>query len=324
MSTFRASRQPKSDKIQLLSLKKGNTICNLCRLKKNLTYDHVPPQCCGNDKAIRARRIYAEELVARQVDAKSGNGLKFRTLCKDCNGKLLGPWDAALGEFAESVERIAEPRLELPDQVSISIKAGAVVRSILGHIVAAKVHDDEVTTDARVREYLNGRAPLPASFKVYCWLYPFEGTIVSRDFTFVDLEPPGRKSPGLVSVIKFYPLAFCLIDGDGSLFEDYVSGLHQYAASEPHDTTTIRLLRKPLVQPGYPERAIGNHLVLGGSTYIDSVTTVADGGAFVTPGRRVLAERWESGDTKSFRELHAFAEIADLRRRQSGSRKRGA
>ena len=90
---------PKSSEVQQVSFRKGNSICNICRQKHNLTYDHIPPQCCGNDKAVIARRIYADELVAQQVDSRSHNGFKYRTLCRTCNGNLIGGWDAALGEF---------------------------------------------------------------------------------------------------------------------------------------------------------------------------------------------------------------------------------
>ena len=63
MSKFRSTkfRQPKGSDVQRLVFKKGDTICNLCEQKHNLTYDHIPPQCCGNDKLTIARRIYADD-----------------------------------------------------------------------------------------------------------------------------------------------------------------------------------------------------------------------------------------------------------------------
>lgn len=271
------------DKPQTLPFRKANTICNLCREAKKLTDDHVPPRCCGNDKAVRARRLFGGELAARQVDKRSGNGLKFRTLCEVCNGQILGSWDAALGDFTKAAERIAESSLELPNQVSLTIQAGAVVRSVLGHILATKVQDDEVTTDERIRKYLNDTAALPVSFKVYCWLYPFEPTVVSRDFTFVDLQPPGRPNPGIVSVIKFYPLAFCLVDGEGELDEKYVTSLHLYAAMQPSDEMAIEFRCKPIVRPEYPQHAYRTHAVLGGRTYMDSVFAVGENPRYVMP-----------------------------------------
>lgn len=313
MNEFRAgiSRRPKSSRVQPLVFKKGDTLCNICRLKKNLTYDHVPPKCCGNDKSVVARRIYADELTARQVASKSLNGLKFKTICKDCNSDLLGRWDTALGEFSKQVERVVAPSLVLPECMNFNIQAGAVLRSILGHVVASKVRDDVAATDQKIREYLLGKTDLDSAIKVYCWFYPFEPTVVSRDFTFVELEGEGRKSPGLVSVVKFYPLAFCVLDGSGNLNGSCLTAIHQYSSHGSKVETAIDLQLSPIVESAWPERATGNHMILGGKTYVDSVTTAQLGGASVTPGKRVQAERWEGGDTTVFDGLHAFAEILD-------------
>lgn len=313
MSSFRAGLRPKpkSNKVDPLVFKKGNNVCNICGQKKNLTDDHVPPQCCGNDKEISARRIYAEELIARQVGAKSRNGLKFRTICKNCNGDLLGAWDDALGDFAAQAESILTSTVALPESVAVNLRAGAVLRSVLGHVVAAKVKDDQVPVDQKIRDYLTGVNILPPEIKVYCWLYPFAPTIVSRDFTFVELVENAKPSPGVVSVVKFYPLAFCIVDGHGALDATLLTALHAYSTLDVVDSVTIHLRREPVVQPGWPERPIRNHVVLGGRTYSDSVTTVTAGSAVVTPGKRIQAERWEAGDTPVFPGLHAFAEIQD-------------
>ena len=313
MSKFRAGlrRRPKSREIEQVSFRKGDTICNLCREKHNLTYDHIPPQCCGNDQDVVAQRIYADELVAQQVDARSRNGLKYRTLCSRCNSELLGGWDEALGAWTKAVEGIVNPSLHLPDSVTFQVRGGAVVRSVLGHMVAATTKTDEVTTDQKIRDYLVGGATLDPAVKLYCWLYPYRPIVVARDFTFVEVEGEGGKSPGLVSVIKFYPLAFCLIDGAGSLQAAHLTTLHEFAACVPSDEVEVRLWRRPQVEAGWPERAKGNHIVLGGATYVDAVTTFAPDRPTVTPGRRLQAERWEGGDNTAMRDLHAFVKIPD-------------
>jgi len=313
MSEFRAGlrRRPKIEKMQTLAFKKGNNVCNICRQKTNLTDDHLPPRCCGNNTPIMARRVSADELIAQQVDAKSRNGLKFRTLCRACNGDLLGAWDEALGDFSKRSATLLSSPVALPGSVSLSIRAGAVLRSVLGHVVAAKVEDDQVPIDQKIRDYLLGKSPLDGAIKVYCWLYPFEPTVVARDFTFVEVEGVGGKSPGIVSVVKFFPLAFCVLDGKGDLNPECVTPLHQFSALDPQTIVDIKVSRKPIVHPGRPERAMGNHIVLGGKSYVDSVTTAPPASAAVTPGKRVQAERWAGGDNAVFQDLHAFVEIPE-------------
>jgi hypothetical protein len=307
--------EEKVGKLKPLSFKKGNSVCNLCRQKNNLTYDHVPPRCCGNDRAVVVRRVFERELAAPQFGVKSHNGLKFRTLCKTCNSELLGSWDTAIGDFSRQAAPIALPTVDLPDKVTISVRPGAIVRSFLGHIIAAKVRDEESKTDATIRAYLTGSAALPATFKVYCWLYPFEPVIVSLDFTFVQIGSP-LPSPGVVSVVKFFPLGFCFIDGNGSLAEDHITALHGFAELAPSETATITLARKPVLDPAYPNLPRGNHMVLGGRTYTDSITTGDGASSLVTDGRRIKAERWEAGDTPTFPNLHVFAEVGNPTQRE--------
>ena len=104
--------------------------------------------------------MYAEELIERQVDSKSHNGLKWRTLCRPCNGDIVGRWDPALGDFTKHAEQMLSPRVVLPRSITLKIRGGAVLRSILGHMVAAKTQGDAVPVDAKIREHLLGKSPL--------------------------------------------------------------------------------------------------------------------------------------------------------------------
>jgi hypothetical protein len=93
---------------------------------------------CGNDQEVVARRIYADEMVSKQFDVKGRNGLKYRTLCKKCNGEVIGSRDEALGKFALAAEPLAAPAPDPVRSVNANIRPAAVLRAILGHFVAAK------------------------------------------------------------------------------------------------------------------------------------------------------------------------------------------
>jgi hypothetical protein len=147
---------------------------------------------------------------------------------------------------------------------------------------------------------------------VYCWLYPYRPIVVARDFTFVDIEGQGGKSPGMVSIIEFFPVAFCVVDGDGSLDDGPVTALHPFSADADDVHRDVAIWRQPMLRPGFPERTYGNHMVMGGRTYADSVTTVGGSGFKLTNGKQVQAEAWDGGDPKNiFNGLHAFVEIPE-------------
>jgi len=296
---------------QQLSFHKGNSICNICRLKANLTRDHVPPKCCGNDKDVVARRIYADEMIAESIDVRARGGLRYKTLCETCNGnKVLGGWDDALGEFTAQVETIVDPALDLPQHVTFHVRAGAILRSILGHIVAAKTQDDDSALDHNIREYLLGRAQLDPEIRVYAWLYPYRPIVVARDFMFFQIAGDGLQVGGLASLIKFYPLAFCVLDHEHSSIDThFLTTLHELADTAPDASADLVVWRSPIIDPSWPQRPKGNHMVIAGKTFFDSVTTTEPGGASVTPGTRVVAQRWEGGDNAVLKGVHAFAEV---------------
>jgi hypothetical protein len=200
--------------------------------------------------------------------------------------------------------------IRLPQRIVLRARASAILRSVLGHIVAAKTQDDQVPLDGKIRSYLADSEALDPSIKVYCWLYPFLPIVVARDFTFVVVRQNAEGSPGIVSVLKFFPLAFCVVDGRGGLNPEGLTTLHEFATRDTNDLIDLTVWRDPLLPPGWPERSQGDHVVLGGRTYIDSVTTLAVGGAKVSDGKRVQAEAWEGGDAaRMFNGLHAFVEI---------------
>jgi hypothetical protein len=124
--------------------------CNLCSRLRELTWDHVPPQ--GSTTITRtqlqqffnkfmitadgqqARYHYAAgalKRLGRNRPRISQNGLKFRTICAECNNKVLGGrYDPEIKRVSEEMGRL-EPRYRSykvachcePGRLSISISA---------------------------------------------------------------------------------------------------------------------------------------------------------------------------------------------------------
>ena len=87
--------------------------CALCRSYSKLTEAHVPPKSVGNtDEWIT--KSYMTALSTRNGDVyyprHFKGGLKFKTLCRDCNSSLGGREDKAIGDFFGQVrQRIKSP-----------------------------------------------------------------------------------------------------------------------------------------------------------------------------------------------------------------------
>ena len=63
--------------------------CNICGRVSDLTWDHVPPKFCFNDERTQYNSIF-EINNKKQYMHIAQNGIKYRSICAECNNNLLG------------------------------------------------------------------------------------------------------------------------------------------------------------------------------------------------------------------------------------------
>jgi hypothetical protein len=205
-------------KIRYYDSKEG--YCNICGEYGKLTFDHVPPKGCVG---IQTRNV---ALLTDAFDCKKltqynsrqfQNGLKFKSLCEVCNNKLLGiEYDPYLNEFAAKVSNYANliisHGISLPKSIDIEIKPQRVVRSVIGHLLAAQVREDMCTPREKapyieaIRQYfLDPSASTPKELEVYYWLYPSDIQVIILGCGLMSIN---KMEPIIGEFIKFYPIAF--------------------------------------------------------------------------------------------------------------------
>jgi len=197
---------------KLLIATKGpkHGICNICGEEGNLTEDHTPPKGC-----IRIGQVELQHIVNHlNVDKSAGkgrllqNGVKYRTLCHECNNTHLGAnYDPAFISFVNSVGSYLKSQVALPKVIKTEIEPQRVMRSLLGHLAAQGVDRYKKGPDTELlRDYfLDPTLPLPEHIKIYYWLYPYKGHFMARDCAYLDLRV-GK--PCVIWFIKFFPIAF--------------------------------------------------------------------------------------------------------------------
>ena len=125
-----------------LKLKRDkNGTCNICHGQGPLSWDHVPPKGGIQCTSVQIRSIFSV-LTGETRDFKptySQNGLKYRTICKPCNETIGHKYDSALNEFSLSVGKYLGTSLTLPPTIQHPTKPAALIRSVLAHILAAKI-----------------------------------------------------------------------------------------------------------------------------------------------------------------------------------------
>jgi len=108
--------------------KKNESICNIFLYQKQLSEDHVPPKAIFNNGRTQADyfiKTYDKDNIIQTPSKFIQNGLKLKTICRDCNSKL-GEYDRSLIELANLFASIVKSKIIIPKNASISIIPNAM------------------------------------------------------------------------------------------------------------------------------------------------------------------------------------------------------
>jgi hypothetical protein len=192
--------------------------CNICGGTGALTQDHVPPKGVIHATQMRLDHI-AKRLGNSEGDdenarplALSQNGIKFPTICGNCNNNLLGSkYDPALIDFVNQIIQffMQKAKAPIPQTVNITGKPHKIMRAVIGHLCAlSKGRYKKGPHTEAIRNYLlDGSQDLPEPLKFYYWIYPGNAQILVRDFVYMDT---GVGDPIFTWLMKFFPVAFMI------------------------------------------------------------------------------------------------------------------
>lgn len=189
---------------------RDDCVCNLCQEKvAKLSEDHVPPKGWMTPRCVTIESYpegSAEDIFRSRT---SHNGLKFRTLCANCNNILGARYDKALKGFTNNIVQRVQSPLNVLNSFTIETQPALVIKAVLGHILAAKTGECSTPIDEEIRRYVLGKdIKLSSKIKVYYWYFPYDTAIISLDKTVCDILNGGH---AYFSVLKYYPVAFLMM-----------------------------------------------------------------------------------------------------------------
>lgn len=184
--------------------------CNICGVSSKLTEDHIPP------KGIP---LVGQAYLTRLVDAigaekpKKGkrhfqNGVKYRSICADCNNRLLGrQYDPVLVSFCREIHTALGRQIYLPVQIDAQINR--LLRAFVGHLLAHGIDQyRKGELQSKLTDYfLNQSSRFPVDLRAYFWVYPYKPQIVAHGLGMI-FDFRRNHPPFVASVMKFYPIAF--------------------------------------------------------------------------------------------------------------------
>lgn len=250
--------------------------CNICPNEEKLTYDHVPPKNSTVIKVVEQETIFAKLTQKERKINISQNGVKFRTLCSVCNNHRLGiELDPVLNDFSQSIFMFLKSNLFLPKYIEIETRPAALVRAVIGHILAAKIEIDNSEDENLMRRFfLNHIETIPNEINIFYWIYPYEHTVVIRDIAMPSVR--GKyKDIGIFSVLKYFPMAFLVTN-----LTEYNNlpslTYHRTIGFEEKRKITINL--QHVMPLDWPENVAINNFIIGGASLSSSV--------FATPRKK--------------------------------------
>lgn len=254
------------------SKREKRSICNLCRKVTDLSWDHIPPKGGIELSTVKMETVFSLMTGNREKPKirENQNGMKYRTICSECNAYLGAEFDPTLNDFALSVGRYLESSLEFPEIVNHSVKPQRLMKAILGHLVAAKVDIENTLFDQQARDYaLNLEAPLPDDIHIFYWVYPHDCSITIRDFGM--FTPRGTfQEPAIFQTIKYFPIAYLCCNKP-----EYagLNCLSWYRETGLDDEIEIPINLKRVEHPFWPEAPSNedNNIFFGGKSASNAV-----------------------------------------------------
>ena len=248
--------------------------CNICKKKKHLSWDHVPPKGGIYLSAVEQETVFSRMTVTN-INRKysiSQNGVKYRTICKECNEKIGRKFDPVLNGFARGIGNILKSNLILPSIIYYKTKPNLLIRAILAHLLAAKADIDKVTADVKIRNFIfDENASIPEEINIFYWVHPYTNTVIIRDVAMLAVRGKFGGKAGIFSILKYFPIAYLVCN-----LKEY-EGLNEvtlYRDAKPQDIIDIPINLKDIRGPEWPEIVDDGNMMMGGKSIQSSVSAI--------------------------------------------------
>lgn len=246
--------------------------CSICLKKSTLTWDHIPPKGGIELKSVDQETVFQRMTVKnseKKFKSISQNGVKYRTLCSDCNNNWLGAkFDPILNDFSLGIGKILETTIEIPNKFSFETRPTALMRAVLGHLLASKATIDEVVFDKDIRDcFFDKNMPIPETINMFYWIYPYQNITIMRDFVLPAVRG-NFDSLGIFSILKYYPIAYMICNL--KKYED-LNEMTQFRSLSTDDTALVPIDLSKIRHALWPEAAEQGNFMVGGAALESSV-----------------------------------------------------
>ena len=240
---------------------KDTDMCNICGEIKKLSWDHVPPKGSIFFDSVEIKSIFNKNSNWKGGNIFSQNGTKFRTICHMCNNVLGSKYDVEYNQFIYNATILISENYNLNEKIQIECKPNKLFKSIIGHLLAAKVDYEETTHDEFMRDLFLSNDLKKSKLNIFYWFYPFSEIIVIRDFLRGDFSV--KNSQDFFSVLKAYPIGFYITEKNK--IEDFHK-LNDFFTENDEEVINLPLNISKIYDPEWPHIVDKYSFMMGGQS----------------------------------------------------------
>jgi hypothetical protein len=199
------------------------------------------------------------------------DGVKYKTLCNECNSGLLGTnYDPTLIKFAGDIRLLLDSELMLPEYTMLETKPNRLVRSVVWHLLAQGLNQYHTgTLIIELTDYfINSTMRFPERINIYYWIYQFSDQVIikSSGISFHYLN-----SFSTCMLIKFFPLSFLFVIDEPEIWRLGIEKLNFYLTDNINYSTKIRLKLKDVPAQRWPELPSDEGIVLHSDANVGAI-----------------------------------------------------
>ncbi|MEH9241187.1 chaperonin [Klebsiella pneumoniae] len=190
--------------------------CNICGKYDVLTKDHVPPKCAITLGPILQQTVsefFNTKEPVKPLRAK--NGSYFRTICGNCNSKVLGGLDTAIEHVTESFKEQLGQYMsgeKVYPFIKISFDSISFTKAMIGHILSATSVEDcrkepiDSPYYTPLKNYVLGKVPsFEETHDIFYWFYPHRMHISAQSVAFMS-----KGHVAIICALHFFPIGFII------------------------------------------------------------------------------------------------------------------
>jgi len=245
--------------------------CNICKSPSTLTWDHIPPKGGIELLPVQLDNFFCKLKGTSATEARMGrspDGVKYRTICQDCNSFLGAEFDKVINKFNSDITELVSSQLIMPETITVKTYPLRMMKGLIGHLLAARIDFWDEQFENELRDFvLNTHNTCLDNIFIAYFVRPHISTVILRDIVMPKVRG-NFSNLGFFSVMKYFPMGFIFSDQPNY---SGLNDLNSFAKANYDDEAELPVRLKTHFNEHWPEEPDKDNILFGGSELLNAV-----------------------------------------------------